>query len=233
MTRFVTATIILLLTSQTSLAHAPVLERSDASLDNPIRVTWPLDTSVAIYGYLSGPDDVDVVVFDVDEKESASGVRLYLHTLVPACQAYRQLLPSVAVVGAVQPELPGKHSYTGLPFKTNEAQGVRLLTNTKQGPTWYEPYSGKNYFWQRSMRLSLDEPGPYSIYIWSPDHHLGDYVLAIGTRERWGPREIGRAMRHMPRLLRDREIHNEACREELKQQAPSTNPLPAEPHSIH
>lgn len=233
MARFITALVILLLTTPPGFAHAPVVELTDASLDKPIRATWPLDTSVAIYGYLSGPDDVDVVVFDVGEKESASGVPLYLHTLVPACEAYRQLLPSVAVVGAAQPELPVKHKYTAMPFKTNETQGVRQLTNTKQGATWYEPYSGKNYFWQESISLRLSKPGRYTIYIWSPGREIGDYVLAMGTRERWGPREIVRALGQMPRLMRDREIHNEACREELKKQPPSTNPLPTDIHSIH
>ena len=233
MTRFVAATFIMLLTGQPTLAHAPVVEHSDASLDEPIRVTWPLDTSVAIYGYLSGPDDVDVVVFDVSEKEAETGMPLYLHTLVPACEAYRQLLPGIALVGPGQPALAGTTKSAGLPFKINGAQGIALLTNSKQGVSWYEPYSGKNYFWQESMSLSLGKPGPYTIYIWSPGHHVGDYVLAMGTRERWGPREIGRAIRHMPRLLRDREIHNEACREELNLQAPSTNPLPAENHSVN
>ncbi|KPK11487.1 MAG: hypothetical protein AMJ68_05520 [Acidithiobacillales bacterium SG8_45] len=233
MTRFAAATVILLLTSQPALAHAPVVEHSDTSLDEPIRVTWPLDTSVAIYGYLSGPHDVDVVAFDVREKEATSGVPLYLRTLVPACGAYRQLLPGVALVGPGQPALPGETKSAGLPFKVDETQGIALLTNTRQGVAWYEPYSGKNYFWQESMSLSLGKPGSYTIYIWSPGHHVGDYVLTMGTRERWGPREIGRAIRHMPRLLRDREIHNEACREDLKLQAPSTNPLPAENHSVH
>lgn len=43
----------------------------------------------------------------------------------------------------------------------------------------------------------------------------------MGTRERWGLRELGRALRYMPGLLADREIHDAACREELKRQDPA------------
>jgi hypothetical protein len=222
---------LLVLASVPALAHAPLVERQDSSAEKPVRITWSLDTSIALYGYFDNARDVDVVTFRVTPEEAGKGTRLYLHTLVPACKVYRELLPAVAVVGPPQEALPLTVTGIGLPFEIVGKPGIRLLRNTKQGITWYEPYSKKNYFWQKSMHLTLTKAGEYTLHIWSPDQRVGDYVLAIGTRERWGLREIGRATRHMPRLLTDREIHNQACREELRQQTPSRNPLPEDIHS--
>jgi len=214
-----------------SYAHAPLVELKDSSREQPINITWSLDTSIAIYGFLANRSDVDVVAFELDEQKARDGTSLFFHTLVPACEVYRDLLPTVAVVGPQQAALPTKSSDDSLPFETGNNDGIRILTNNKQGTTWYEPYSKKNYFWQQSATLILNKPGRYYLYTWSSKGMTGDYVLSIGKKETWGLREIGRAMRHMPRLLGDREIHSAACREELKQQPPSTNPLPEDFHS--
>lgn len=222
---------LLVLASVSAHTHAPVMERQDSSAEQPVRITWSLDTSIALYGHFDHARDIDVVTFRVTPEEAGKETRLYLHTLVPACKVYRELLPTVAVVGPPQEALPLPVTSISLPFEIIGKPGIRLLRNIKQGITWYEPYSKKNYFWQKSMHLTLTRAGEYTLYIWSPDQMLGDYVLAIGTEERWGLREIGRAMRHMPRLLSDREIHNQACRAELKQQTPSPNPLPEDIHS--
>jgi hypothetical protein len=212
-------------------AHAPVVELEDTTESEPIKVTWPLDTSVAIYGHLEHPRDIDVVSFVLSKKETRNARALYLHSLVPACKTYEDLLPVIAVTGPEQKALPAAPEKPAVPFQLKPEAGISLITNEKQGITWYEPYSRKNYYWQKSTTLELTRPGQYRIYVWSPQGVVGDYVLAIGSSERWGAREIARAVRHMPRLLADREIHNDACRAELRNQAPSTNPLPVDIHS--
>ena len=207
-------------------AHAPVVETTDSSPENPITITWSLDISIAIYGHFEHTHDVDVVDFNLTDQEAADGVNLYLHTLVPACRVYQKLLPTVAVVGPWQGSLRDSGTAVDLPFEPAHGEGLTLLKNSEQGQTWYEPFSGKNYFWQKSMTVTLSRAGRYRLYLWSPQQMRGDYVLAIGSRERWGLREISRAFRHMPELLSNREIHNESCRAELERQEPSTNPLP-------
>ena len=214
-----------------SHAHAPVVELKDATDAQPIVFTWPLDISVAVYGFFENSDDVDVIRFSLEKDMAKKGQPLYVHTLVPACSAYRDLLPAVAITGPVQAALPQTDPLPALPFEPGPGDGIVLLQNTQQGITWYEPYSKKNYFWQQSLSLKLTATGEYRIRIWSPDRETGDYVLAVGTRERWGLREIARATRHMPGLLGNREIHDESCRQELGQQAPSPNPLPVDAHS--
>lgn len=221
----------LLAISADSFAHAPVVELKDSSTNQPIVISWSLETSVAIYAHFENESDVDVIRFSVGTDQAEKGQPLYLHTLVPACSAYRELLPTLAVVGPIQEAIPVSGTGSQLPFSMKPDQGVALLQNKRQGDTWFEPYSKKNYFWQRSLRLNLSQPGEYTVYAWSADKKIGDYVLAVGTRERWGLREIGRAARHMPRLLSNREIHNKECRQELKRQTPSPNPLPADAHS--
>lgn len=209
-----------------AFAHAPVVERVDSTSNNPIVIDWPLDISIAIYGYFQTESDVDVVSFEVSDRQAINGVELYIHTLVPACNVFRGLLPTVAITGPEQKELPQKSDGRYFPFKSTHAQGVRLIENVEQGPTWYEPFSRKNYFWQNSITLYLSKPGQYRLYIWSPQQLIGDYVLALGNREHWGIREIMRAIRYMPKLLSDKEIHDNECREDLNTQTPSSNPIP-------
>lgn len=42
-----------------------------------------------------------------------------------------------------------------LPFARDADGGLAVLTNPEQGEMWHEPYSGKNYYWQRAVDLNL------------------------------------------------------------------------------
>lgn len=203
-----------------SYAHAPIVEQGDSDQTAPVLITWRLDTSVAYYGFLDSPKDVDSFTFTVSEGDAA-GVALHVGSLVPGCAAYRTLLPSIAITGPAQASLPPSETDSPLPFARDVDAGLVVLTNPEQGESWHEPYSRKNYFWQRSLDLRLTQPGEYWIHLWEPSGLTGDYVLEMGTRERWGLRELGRALRYMPRLLADKEIHDAACREELQRQEPA------------
>ncbi len=202
-------------------AHAPIVEQDDSSALTPVRITWPIDTSIAYYGYLHSDNDVDSFTFTLSDEDAAGNVTLHVGSLVPGCVAYRSLLPSIAITGPLQASLPPSEANLPLPFARTADAGAFVLTNSEQGETWHEPYSGKNYYWQRRLDLRLNQPGEYWIHIWEPRGQIGDYVLVMGTRERWGLRELGRALRYMPSLLMDREIHDAACREELKRQDPA------------
>lgn len=205
-----------------SYAHAPIVEQNDSSVTAPVLITWRIDTSVAYYGYLNSSGDVDSFTFTVSEEDAAGGVTLHVGSLVPACATYRSLRPSIAITGPRQASLTPAEPDTPLPFARGaDDTGLAVLTNPEQGEMWHEPYSGKNYYWQRGLDLRLTRPGEYWIHLWEPSGQMGDYVLEMGTRERWGLRELGRALRYMPRLLADKEIHDAACRKELKRQEPA------------
>ena len=193
-------------------AHAPYFETRDMSEAAPFVIDWSLDKSIAIYARFGDAHDVDVVSFSVSPRDLYHRDSVYLHvsTLVPACRPYAGLLPTFAVVGPGQPGLSAPPPALKLPFTLRPGQGLHLVSNQHQGPVWYEPFGGKYYYKQRRADLDLYYPGDYRIYVWVPAAMTGDYVLEIGTRERFGPGDILRSLYLVPQIWLDREI-SEGC----------------------
>lgn len=75
-----------------------------------------------------------------------------------------------------------------------------------EGPAYpwtkfYEPFGGDSYLMGPEERLRVG-PGTYAAIVSRPGNE-GRYVLAVGEREEFPPREIIRVIGLMPRLKRD------------------------------
>jgi hypothetical protein len=146
-----------------------------------------------------------------------TGRKLYIKTNVAACRTYASVLPTIAVVGPVQEELPQDTGSLDLPFSLEEGQGIKILENSQQGEVWYDRFTYKSYYGQNSMSLILTKAGDYYVHYWVPDGAWGEIVLELGHIESYGPREILRSLTFNFWQIYDGDISSSTCRDEVEE----------------
>jgi hypothetical protein len=224
--------------------HVPYFKKKNSKF---FQLKMPLEKSVVVYSSFSKTGAVDLFQFELkarDFNESATicgldvrtkikgrhplintdekgikGRRLFVSTVIPGCETYKELLPQIALVGPkgdyFQDLLPEEVAL--LPFNYDPStEGVVLIKNDTQGPLWYEKYTRKHYFMNKETSVTLSRPGQYKIYTWEPNGKIGDYALAVGDIEVWRFKEIMRGIIHIVGLWRHKEIHSKQCKKELK-----------------
>jgi hypothetical protein len=198
----VVLTVTILLAGGDALPHVPFLEDSDFSESKPFVLEHPLKKSRAVYAWLDSGTDIDVYTFELQEQS-----HLRAFSLVPVCPAYKDFLPSFAVVGPGL-ALPEEE----LPFKVPEGYGAVIVTNTSQGisrNTFFEPFTRKNYYRGPSYDQTISTPGTWYVYFWDPAGKGGDYVAVFGFTEQFSFRDIMRAFSNTPKIWFDRELHTD------------------------
>jgi hypothetical protein len=198
---------------QPALAHVPVLDSPDSSLQSPLVLTRPYDRSIAIYTQFSDTRDVDVYTFEIDPSDLKDGpVAILIGTLVPACEPLRELLIDWVLLG---PPVAQPHKQMMRiahdTVEIDRRQVIHQVNNVQQGPVWHEPYSRHYYFRQQRIQLKLQEPGPYQILVWSNNQQAGDYVFEFGDFEKWNFRDVLYTAWVMPRLWLEAEIVTPNC----------------------
>ena len=123
---FLTATVIFM-TAQ-SWAHVPYFEENDFSAQQPFKVEYAIEQSLAIYAWLENNDrgyseDVDVFVFQITKPAD-----VYIEVIVPVCQGYEEFLPRFALAG---PGLPAPKA--PMPFEIPSDFGIVMIKNLKPG----------------------------------------------------------------------------------------------------
>jgi len=224
--------------------HVPYFKKKNSK---PYKLKMPLEKSVVIYSGFSGAGAVDLFQFelkarDFNESATISGIdtrtkikgrhhlvttdehgikgrRLFVSTVIPGCETFKELLPQIALVGPkgdyFKDILPEEAAL--LPFNYDPStEGVVLIKNDSQGPLWYEKYTRKHYFMNKEMSVTLSRTGHYKIYTWELNGKTGDYALAVGDVEAWRFKEVMRGIRHIVGLWRHKEIHSKQCKKELK-----------------
>lgn len=198
-----------LLTWATAAAgHVPYLEYDDFSPDNPHWIR-SVSQSVAVYAWLAvedgQSDDVDVYRFALRRPE-----RVYVHVLVPVCEAYADFRPAFAVIG---PGLPKPTS--PLPIDLPEGHGAVVVEHEAEETArqqFYEPFGGKSYFEGPVFDRRVTEPGDYRVCFWDQSRQGGDYVAVFGYRERWSLLDVIRALIRTPIIRLGWELHSPDCR---------------------
>jgi hypothetical protein len=223
-------------------AHIPNILPHDTSTNFAVGLPTTIEKSVAFYATFESPGDVDVYGFTLrndsfvvpNQLTDIKGVvndlvvvgangkpgrLLHVGRLVPACPIYANILPTIAVVGPAQDALPAYDGSVNLPKSVviGGDQGVMILQNPSQGPTWYEKFSYKSYFDQNSTDIILTEPGDYRIYVWNSNTEVGDYVLETGQVEVFGLPEIMQTLVWISHIIYDGEIGNRTCSKQLEE----------------
>lgn len=190
-----------------ALAHVPYLEREDYSDEAPFQVKNSVEQSIAVYAWL-GPDGNDRDVYEFVLEQPAL---VYVETLVPVCDVYRDVYPSFAIVG---PGFPPDSGSGDLPFNVPDGLGVTVVNQdmtVDPRPEFYEPFGGKSYYQGPTFEQAVDTPGTYRIHVWDPLSLGGDYVAVIGNEEIWRASDITHGLILTPVIRRDREIHSDEC----------------------
>lgn len=183
-----------------AIAHVPYMEKGDFSPENPFRVK-NIPQSKAMYAFLDEPTDVDHYVMRVDQP-----TRIYLHTNIPFCNAYRDFSVTYALIG---PGLPTTAEQ--LPVAVPAGHGAVIVRDEMIGapdrPVMYEPFSARTYWEGPEYSINVDQPGEYRMIVWQESGAPGDYVAVIGQEEQFGPKDIWLALMNTPKIRRGGELH--------------------------
>ena len=159
-------------------AHEVFTEGTDFSRENPFAVADSIESAKAVYGRLEPASDIDVYSFTV-----TAPVRVHARAFVPLVKGVGKFLPSLAVVGPGLPAAADK-----LPFTIPQGYGAVVVTNTPPGvkrPTFFEPFSGTEYYDAPAFDQTVSGAGTWYVYFWDPYGMGGDYVAILGFREKY------------------------------------------------
>ena len=197
----------LVLLSGTALAHTPIFLqarglRRDPHGGNLRSLRGPLnrspDYSWAYYGHLATGGRPDVLPLEVRQ-----GQPLVMHISIPQRRNLQGLQPRVVMLGpGLTEDIP-----SDLPVSVEEALGVHaggghrgigsqsigaLALPITEGPTAssFEPFTQVHYWRYGAVSATFPATGRYAIVVYDPSGRGGPYTLAIGARERLGPRDI-------------------------------------------
>lgn len=186
-----------------ALAHVPYLETQDFSPTDPFVVSWSVEKSIAVYGWLDGPTDVDDFRLEIHP-----GDQVYLEVLVPECAEYADFRPSMVLFGPGLPPAPPEVAGIVPP-----GAGAIVIDNPDDGlprPTVYEPFGDKTYFEFPELDAIAPRGGTYGLAVYDPAGAAGtggDYVAVIGTTESFSVRDSVRAAQITPIIRADGELH--------------------------
>lgn len=173
----------------TARAHRPVLEDQlrNARQTGPcsdffpkaVPITDPTQASLAIYGRLGWPNEVDLYAFVPEKSES-----IPIEAFVPAQQSNQHFRPAVIIIGRdiapqQQSELPANLPLT-LP------QGFRaqvIMPPDGERGVFFEKRMFESLYRGNEQRIQLTAGQPYYVALYEPNHFTGSYALSLGAAE--------------------------------------------------
>lgn len=164
-------------------AHQPVIEPavessySDSGLFlKSIRLGDPTKQSLANYGYISEPGEIDAYVFSPEQS-----AEIPVELLVTIRPANTEFKPDLYIVAKSLPnfELVSE----GLPFEIPDGYKATKISNQHSNGIFYEPFSFERYWKGEELKLLVEPQQNYFLVIAEPNKQTGDYSLGIGTVE--------------------------------------------------
>ncbi len=154
-------------------AHNPRLVYNfDALPEKPIIINNP-DISQAFYGRLKGWEEYYQLTV-------TTSTDFYWQTLVPAVKD---------ITKDISADLINKES---------EQKVASLKASESEWKSYYEEFAGNNYFAGPTSTITLD-PGTYLIKVYN-ENNEGKYVLVVGQKESFAPKEIIGTIVNLPAL---------------------------------
>lgn len=173
----------------TARAHQPVLEdqlrnaRRTAPCSDHFQEAMPIadptQASLAIFGRLGWPDEVDLYTFIPTKSES-----IPVEALVPAQQSNQRFRPTIAIIGRgiapqQQAELPAE-----LPFKLPENLRAQVIKPPEGNRgVFFERRMFERFYRGNEQQVRLTAGQPYYIALYDPNHFTGSYSLSLGSVE--------------------------------------------------
>ncbi|MBS3736194.1 MAG: hypothetical protein V5A87_01575 [Candidatus Bipolaricaulota bacterium] len=192
--------ILFLLTSTfVTLGHKYLETEGGTDRGNPVLVP-DHQISWAVYEELKSEDQMDYYRFT-----AKSGEEIYAGLLIPKIDRYSNFKPDLALIG---PGLEGGMATKPSQLPLDVRDGEDLLVKRYEGnntESFFEPFTQTNYWEHQVIRKRVTEAGTYHIAVWNQEGKAGKYVLAIGEKEAFGPRDI----LEYPSVWWKVRIHNE------------------------
>jgi hypothetical protein len=167
----VRAVALSLFLASAAFGHYPIVEkRHDKNAIIDLRD--PTVQSVAVYGRLSTPDEVDLYRFS-----AATEQEIPVEALVPIRRGSEFFRPAVAFLTKGGDELE-------VPFEVPDGYGG-LIIPAPEGtrPTFFEPFSLERMYHGTEQKVSVKPGTVYYLAVFDPNSYMGDYSLGIGTVE--------------------------------------------------
>ncbi len=204
---FVIAGFCILLVLPSVLAHVPIIEHRDYSIQNPFKVPRGITQSLGVYAWLETDHthpstDIDVYTFTIQQP-----TRVHLEVIVPVVNGYYYVnfTPWFAVVGL---GLPAPNQT--LPFDLPQGCGVIVVQDLPPGhhrETFFEPFGIKWYYQGPIFDQTMNTSGTYYVYYWDHYQMGGDYVAVLGYKEQFPPLDMLRSVINVPLIRHNRELH--------------------------
>ncbi len=160
-------------------AHRPVADPGTAvTASTAIAISEP-DVSQVVYHKVTARSPYLWLTLTAD-----AGYQLYVSIGVPVIERLRTYRPALVLLG---PGLPAVQ----LPFETPAAiGGVVFATDSVKPSFFHEPVTGTDSWILLERTIELPRAGRYYIVAYSPVNEAGKLWVAVGTKERFGIRDI-------------------------------------------
>ncbi|NMC27958.1 MAG: hypothetical protein GYA42_07395 [Syntrophomonadaceae bacterium] len=172
--------LVLIVPTLTASAHQPILERDRALNENeqfelgvyPLKD--PTTASLAVYGRLSSPTEVDNYSFTV----SKSGT-IPMQLLVPVRFSNQAFEPELFVL---KPGIPSQ-GISNLPVEIPPEYQAQKLSSPRPWQVFFEPFSFERLYRVAEAKIEVNAGETYYLMVYSPNHCQGDYTLGVGSVE--------------------------------------------------
>ncbi|MGH9768727.1 MAG: hypothetical protein ACREAB_14955 [Blastocatellia bacterium] len=173
-------------------AHRPALEdqfrnaQQTSPCDNFSRffpkvapITDPTLGSLAIYGRLQWPNEVDLYSFVPAKSES-----IPVEAFVPIREFNHNFRPAVIIIGRDIAPTQQSDSPPSLPFKLPEGFQARVIMPPEgERGVFFEKRMFERLYRGNEQWIQLKAGQPYYIALYEPNHFTGSYSLGIGSME--------------------------------------------------
>ena len=160
-------------------AHRPYFIGTNALEPETALIIAQPAVSWAIYAALPTPDARQYYRFDGE-----AGQVIFVQLLVPRRSTLRLAPPIATLVG------PATLAEIEAAADPAEAGSHRISTVAEDRTDYHESFTQITYDQYPPLRVVLPEDGAYWIVVEAPDDATGNYVLAVGTEEVFGARDI-------------------------------------------
>ncbi|HZD60434.1 MAG TPA: hypothetical protein VE439_08305 [Anaerolineae bacterium] len=184
MAMFIFILILLLSMGGTALAHRPILEQpNQLAPPGPIfaraqHVLDPTQASLAIYGNLLTPDEVDIYYFTAKKNETVP-----VEVLVPVRPSTANFRPTI-VIASTDPKFGGNPNLINLPVPLPPgSNAISISIPSGERSIFFEPFSFEKLYHGNEQQVRLTAGQTYYLLVFDQNHYTGDYTVGVGTIE--------------------------------------------------
>ncbi len=135
----------------------------------------PTRASVAIYGSIASPSEIDLYTFTASKDDS-----IPVEVLAPVRLYNRDFRPALVIIG----DSLEHHSDGDPPLQLpNSLKALLIPAPSGERSIFWEPFSMERLYRGREIHLKVHQGKTYYVGVYSPDRFTGSYSLGLGVVE--------------------------------------------------